>query len=185
MGKVKFNIKNVHYAVLTETEGAVSYATPKPIPGAVKMTVSPEGDDTEFFADGIVYYASTSNTGYSGSLEVADFGAEFKQDVWGYEKTLDGKLIEYADKEPKHVALLYEMDGSPEASRYLLYDVLIKRPTEDAETTTKTKEPKTSSAEYKARPLSSHAVKAQCDESDNAFSEWFKSVSAPERTPSV
>ena len=41
--KVKYNLKNVHAAVLTETvtDGvtAFSYGTPKPIPGAVSIAL--------------------------------------------------------------------------------------------------------------------------------------------------
>ena len=66
--KVRFNLKNVHYAVLTETvstSGTVSYswATPVHVAGAVSLDLSPEGDTSPFYADGIVFYQTIANQG--------------------------------------------------------------------------------------------------------------------------
>ena len=43
--KVKYGLKNVHYAVITENNGETTYDTPKPIPGAVNLTLSPRGKE--------------------------------------------------------------------------------------------------------------------------------------------
>ena len=70
--KVRFNLKNVYFSKLTVGEsGTPTYATPEHIPGAVSISMSPEGDTTPFYADGIQYYTSVANNGYSGDLEMA------------------------------------------------------------------------------------------------------------------
>ena len=40
--KVRFNLKNCCYAVITETAGAISYGTPVAIPGAVQAAYQVE-----------------------------------------------------------------------------------------------------------------------------------------------
>ena len=94
--KVKYNLKNVHVAVLTKTTEGYSYATPKHIPGAVSLSLDPEGDSNPFYADGIVYFRSTSNNGYSGDLEMALIPEWFFTDV--LKETLDSNGVLVDDK---------------------------------------------------------------------------------------
>ena len=66
--KVKFNLKNVHAAKLTETVTesvtSFSYGTPIAIPRAVSISLDAEGESSPFYADGIVYFRSVKNNGY-------------------------------------------------------------------------------------------------------------------------
>ena len=80
--KVKYNLKNVHAAKLTKNnDGNFTYDTPKPIPGAVSISLDAEGSSNPFYADGIVYFRSTSNNGYSGDLEIALIPEWFRTDT--------------------------------------------------------------------------------------------------------
>ena len=70
--KVKYNLKNAHYAVITVGEdGAVKYGTPVPMPGSVSLFLDANGEPENFYADGGVYYVINNNTGYEGDLELA------------------------------------------------------------------------------------------------------------------
>ena len=46
--KVKFGLKNVHYAMLTEEGEEVTYGTPVRIPGAVNLSMDAQGDTSTF-----------------------------------------------------------------------------------------------------------------------------------------
>ena len=62
----------MHAAILSQNdEGVYSYAAPQAIPGAVSLSLDAEGETNPFYADGIVYFRTTANNGYSGDLEIA------------------------------------------------------------------------------------------------------------------
>ncbi len=56
--KVKFGLKNCHYAkaTLDPDTNTVTFGTPVAIPGAVNLSMDPEGDNEPFYADDMVYY---------------------------------------------------------------------------------------------------------------------------------
>lgn len=96
--KIKYNLKNVHAAKLTRGEdGSFTYAKPKAIPGAVSISLDAEGDSSPFYADGIVYFRSTANNGYSGDLEIALIPEWFRTEILKEELDSNGVLIERAD----------------------------------------------------------------------------------------
>jgi len=59
--KVKFGLKNVHYSVVTETDGTITYDTPESIPGAVNLTLDAAGESVQFYADDSVYFEENTN----------------------------------------------------------------------------------------------------------------------------
>ena len=81
--KVEFGLKNVHYALFDATAG--KYGTPKPWRGAVSLSTEPQGDTSKFFADDVAYYVTDTNSGESGTLEVALATDDVKIDLLGYE----------------------------------------------------------------------------------------------------
>ena len=104
--KVQFNLKNVHYAVLTEGS-TNAWETPVAVPGAVSLTLDANGSDNDFYADGVTYYKSFTNNGYTGTLEMARIIDAMLKDVWGItEGTTDKVLYEKANVEPVPFALL-------------------------------------------------------------------------------
>ena len=176
--KVKFGLKNVHYAVVTKTGGEITYDTPKPIPGAVSLTLNPRGERTDFYADDMLYYTSATNDGYEGSLEVALLPDAFKKDVLGYiEDTINGALIEDANATPKNIALLFEFSGDVNKTRHVLYNVAVERPNMESSTKGASIEVKTETFNITASPaIDTGYVKAKCEQDGAAYDTWFDAV---------
>lgn len=152
--KVHFGLKNVHYALITYTSGVPSWGTPKAVPGAVSLTLSKESGVTDFYADDVKYYHLAANNGYSGSLEMASFPDEMRQDIWGNTITSTGKmLVEDAEVDAKEFALMFEIDGDEEAERYCIYRVYADRPDVAGATKSESVEVQTQSCDLTAMPV--------------------------------
>jgi len=175
--KVKFGLKNVHYAVVTETGGVITYDTPKPIRGAVNLTLDAAGESVQFYADDSVYYEENTNDGYTGSLEMALIPDEFRVDVLGEIEDANGALIENKDAKAKHFALLFEFDGDAKKTRHVLYYVLASRPSVSGSTRTNTKEPQTETLNITARPAPDTGdVKAKVPQGEAAYDNFYTAV---------
>lgn len=180
--KVKYNLKNTHYAVQTEgVDGEITFGTPVPIKGSVSIALDAQGEISPFYADGIVFYKTASNNGYEGDLEVALLPESFRTDVLG--ETLDSKkvLIENADAVQKSFALLFEFDGDQKAIRHVLYNCAATRPSIESETKEDTVEPVTETLTISATALPNGQIKAKTgDETDQqTYDGWYKTVYVP------
>ena len=181
--KVKYNLKNVHAAKMTETvtDGVASftYAQPKAIPGAVSISLDAEGESSPFYADGIVYFRSVTNNGYSGDLEIALIPEWFRTEI--LQETLDDKgvLVENSGVgESVKFALLFEFDGDINAIRHVLYNCSASRPSIESETKEDTIEPGTETLSITADPRSDGLVKARTGDTTDkaAYDDWYKNV---------
>ena len=182
--KVKYNLKNVYAAKLTETPGedgvvTYSYATPQAIPGAVSISLSAEGESSPFYADGIVYFRTVTNNGYSGDLEIALIPEWFREEI--LQETLDenGVLIEQSNNaESVKFALLFEFDGDVNAIRHVLYNCTASRPSIESETKEDTIEPGTETLSLTADPRADGMVKARTGDTTDTetYNSWTSTV---------
>lgn len=180
--KVKYNLKNAHYAMLkTGEDGAVTYDAPVALPGAVSISLSANGEPENFYADGVAYYVINNNMGYDGDLELALIPEDFR--IAALNETLDDKkvLIENADAELNAFALLFEFDGDVRHIRHVLYNCSASRPGISGKTNEENREVQTETLTIKATPLASGVVKAKTgNETDAAtYADWYKAVYMP------
>ncbi len=184
--KVKYNLKNVHAAKLTATvvEGVTSYsyATPQAIPGAVSISLDAEGDSSPFYADGIVYFRSYANNGYSGDLEIALIPEWFRTEILKEALDANGVLVERSDNsESVKFALLFEFDGDVRAIRHVLYNCTASRPSIESETKEETIEPGTETLSLTADPREDGLVKSRTGDTTDAttYANWYQTVYVP------
>lgn len=173
--KVQFNVKNVHIAKMT---AANTWATPIPVPACVTLTLDKEASITPFYADGIVYYNSVSNNGYTGSIEVARIPDAVLTAIWGFTVDTDGVITEDATVEPSAFALLFETDGDVQSEKFVFYNCSATAPSISASTTTDTKEPQTQTIDLSAIPLSSGEVFARTTDTtaEATLAAWYTAV---------
>ncbi len=181
--KVKYNLKNVHAAILTKgDDGTFTYGTPQAIPGAVSISLDAEGESSPFYADGIVYFRSTANNGYSGDLEIALIPEWFRTDILQEAKDANGVLVERSDNtESVYFALLFEFDGDVNAIRHVLYNCTASRPSIESETKEDTIEPGTETLSLTADPREDGLVKSRTGDttSDETHAGWYSAVYVP------
>lgn len=180
--KVKYNLKNAHYAMLqTSEEGVVSFGTPVALPGAVSISLDANGEPENFYADGTAYYVINNNMGYDGDLELAMIPEDFR--VSALNETLDDNkvLIEDANSELNRFALLFEFDGDVKHIRHVLYNCSASRPGIEGKTNEESREIQTETLTIKATPLHSGVVKAKTgNETDSTvYADWYKAVYMP------
>ena len=184
--KVKYNLKNVHAAKLTKgDDGNFTYDTPQAIPGAVSISLEAEGDSSPFYADGIVYFRSTANNGYSGDLEIALIPEWFRTEILQEVKDNNGVLVEHSDiTESVYFALLFEFDGDIKAIRHVLYNCTASRPSIESETKEETIEPGTETLSLTADPREDGLVKSRTgdDTSDSVYRSWYQAVYVPQES---
>lgn len=185
--KIKYGLKNVYYAVATlAADGTATFATPVRIPGAVNLSLEPQGDREPFYADDVEYFVSISNTGYEGDLEIALVPESFETDVLKAVEDTNKVLFEEVSPEIVHFALLFQFAGDKKNIRHCFYNCTAMRPNVEGETKGENIEPKTESLSLRAgsiydSTLQKDIVKAKTkdDTTDAVYNAWFSQVIVP------
>lgn len=188
--KIKYGIKNVHYAIATiAADGSATFDTPKAFPGAVSLSLSAEGERSPFYADNIEYWVGAANNGYSGSLEVARIIDDFAKDVLGEIEDSKHVLYEDADAGAVHFALIFQFEGDVNATRHVLYNCTASRPNIEGTTKGESIEPATETIDISAASiwvaaLSKNIVKAKttADTSTSDYNNFLTAVYVPSAT---
>ena len=184
--KIRYGIKSCYYAVATlAADGTATYGTPKALPGAVSLALSPQGETTPFYADNIAYYVSVSNAGYEGDLTLARVPETFLADVLGYIADGNGVLYEDANAAPVHFALMFQFEGDAHSKRVVLYNCTAQRPSDEHNTKEATIDPQTEAITITATSVHVSAVdkdvvRATATPTEaTQYAAWFTAVYQP------
>ena len=185
--KIKYGLKSVYYAVGSpQTNGSMTYGTPKAFPGAVSLSLEPQGDNTPFYADNVVYWVGNGNTGYQGDFEMARVVDSFKEDVLGMVKDGKSVLVEDMNAPIVHFALLFQFEGDAKATRHIMYNCTCSRAADAGSTKAESIEPQTETLTITATSiynanLNTDIVKAEANEASDSttYTNWFSTVYLP------
>lgn len=187
--KIKYGLKNVYYAKATiASDGSATYATPVAFPGAVSLSLSPQGETSPFYADNIAYWIGVSNTGYEGDLEMARVIDSFKTDILGYKRDNKDVIFEDANANPEHFALIFQFEGDQKATRHVMYNCTAARPDAAGNTKNESIEPQTETVTITATSIyvstlgtGMDIVKSETVTSTDSstYNGWFSAVYVP------
>jgi len=192
--KVKYGLKNVHYALVTETvatdgSGAItsSYGSLKALAGAVSLSMSSSASRSVFRADNEDYFVSYGQGGYEGTLEVARVNEDFLKDVLALKEDTDKILVEDSDafKTVNYFALVFEFDGDQRETKHCLYKCSASRPDIASQTTGEggSTDPQTESLSITAVPRADADkyihIQTQESTSTAVSAAWYTAVPTP------
>jgi phi13 family phage major tail protein len=189
--KVKFGIEATHVAFFDETtatEGSPTWDVPQAIKGAVSLTMNPEGDTNDFYADNTKYFTSTTNNGYTGTLELANVPDDVLAEMLGMTVDDNGMLVESSEDKQKEFALMGEIKGDAKNRRFVYYRCKAARPSQDSATSDTGETPDTDSLELTVLPIVSNdkrlvkGVLELDDTNQSIYDEFFNEVILPNHT---
>ena len=180
--KVKYNLSNVYWALLTiSSAGEISFGTPQPLPGAVSLSLEANGEPSIFYADGYAFFTVSNNQGYEGDFELAMLTDAFRTGV--LKETMDDNnvLIEDSSVQTAQFALLFQFDGDVKKIRHVMYNCTANRPTIESKTKESDIEVQTEKLTITAAPLEGGYVKARTsdDTTSEIYENWFNAVYLP------
>lgn len=181
MSKVKFGLKNVHIAPITAiTESKYTYGEIIKVPGAVSISLEPQGDSSDFYADNIRYFSAYANNGYTGDFELAMITDEIREKIFGEKKDSNGAFIESSDNVFNTFALGFQVEGDSKGRRFWYYNCSCSRSKNEAKTLEASKEPSTDSMTINAMARETdgkvRALLPETAENKEAYDNFFNEV---------
>ena len=182
--KIMYGLKNVHYAKLIETvdtttsEVSYSYGTVKAWPGAVSLSLAPQGDTLKEYADDIEWYTLATNNGYEGDFEYEVMPEDFRENILGEVLDNKGVFTENSNVSTVYFALLFEVSGDSKKRRNLFYKCSATRENNENSTKGESIEPTHGTITITAVARADGKVKAST--SDNVdtttYNAWYSTV---------
>ncbi|NMA65317.1 MAG: phage tail protein [Clostridiaceae bacterium] len=182
---IEYGLENCHMAVIESYEdGVYTFGTPIPVPGAVNLTMTAQTAQKIFYADNKPYYTTTTNSGYDGSLEVAQIPLKIQTDVLGDEADANGVIIDGGNTQAKETALLFEFSGDVKKTRHILWRCKLAKPDIAGKTTEAETDPQTQTMKITAMPRAdigrTHGRVSNETETKAVYDAWFDSVYEPD-----
>lgn len=175
--KIKYGLSQAHaFPIITDEAGeTTTYGEGIKLPGSVTLSLSAEGANDPFYADNIVYYQSTSNNGYSGSLELALIPEEFYVKLLGmYKDEETGAILEGAEDKGAEFALAFQFEGDEKAVRHVLYRCKASRPSIEGETKSESITPKTEAFDFSAMARQSDKkIRLKVESGSSLYDNFF------------
>lgn len=184
--KVTFGLEKVHIAFIdVDNPTQPAWETPIALPGAVKFSPKPEGDETTFYGDNGPYFTYTSNNGYTAELEMANIPDDVLAEMLGWTIGTNEMLSETPDGEPKEFAVLGQILVDKKNRRFVYYRCKASRPSKELNTRAESLKPDTDTLSIRILPIEingKNVVRGVLELNDTnatVYNSFFTSVTVP------
>lgn len=143
MAGITVGLDMIYYAILQEDTDTVdtpaAYSTPKRIPGAISLTITPNVNSSTLYADDQAAETDTNLGDIAFSMNVKDLPNEVLADLLGHKLDSRGGLVRSKDDVAPYVAIGYRRRKSNGEYRYIWnYKGRFQPETQEANTKTDT-----------------------------------------------
>lgn len=178
--KVLFGISNLHVGTYSESGGTVTLGDPYHQAGAVSMSPTEQSENSNFYADNILYYAGYTGGTFEGEIEVAMFDDSFKTTFLGYETLTNGGLALVKNATKPNVYIAFEVDGDDEKRRVIFYNCTLGPISREYSTIEEMAEPKTASISFTCvGDVPTGVTMATLKPTDAGYATLFTAPAAP------
>jgi len=184
--KIKYGLKNVYRAPITEINGVITYGVPVAMLGAVNINLKGLTNITDIPADDEPQYVIiVENLGYDGDIEFQIFNDQDKVDCLGAVIDSNGCIVENKYDIPKPQALLFEFKGDSKSIRHIMYNCLFSKPDMESSTAGDKAGSKTDKLNVKVRPAKDTGdIKYKTSDTTptGIYNSWFNAVTLKNTT---
>lgn len=179
--KIVFGISNLHFGRFTvNADKSVTMGEPYHLPGAVRLALDAQTDESKTHADNIVYWSCYSDSGYDGEIESALITDYFKLTFLGYKQLNDGGIGNVGAPVPQ-VYMMFESDGDENKRRGIIYGIDLGGISNELATEEGTKDPATSTMPFTAYgDPGTKILRANYSPGDGRYDTLFTDPPAPE-----
>ena len=183
MEKVRYGVRNCHYATATHTAAGSVFGPLKPWEGMSAISLPPVGTPLKVFGDDVTWFTVSVNQGYDGNITAHQVPNDYRINHMGEYKDENGVMVERSSAQPLTHAIVGEFQTADEMSvnpkRWALYNCTAGRADFSGTTKTDSIEVASYSIPITVAPTpADELVKATILKSDNEaiFNSWLSSV---------
>lgn len=182
--KVEFGISNLYVGTYTVgTTGSVTMGTPYHQAGAVSFSPEEQSENSNFYADNVIYWSAYTSGTFEGDLEVAKFDDTFKTQYLGYISKSDGGIAAVKNATKPSVYIAFQVEGDSESRRVIMYNCSLGGITREYSTITDTKEPVTETIAVTVAGDNATGISmVSYDKTSTGYSTLFTNPPAPTTT---
>lgn len=180
--KALFNIKKLHVAKLSETDGTYTYDTPIKVPGTISLSMDIEQSNDIFYADGGAYITLQGASSTTGTLENYHIPEEVLLKIYNYVKSTTGEICQ-TDDPVNRMAILFACDDeNGNEVRFTYYDVTSTKPGLNLQTREDGVTVNAESVDLTANSIvcgSKNVIRSYCTKDMEAYENYFDKVTVP------